>query len=238
MDILTGILRARDSLFDNLRGRLARLWWPSLIVAGSRFRMRALPRFRGYRGRARFGRRCRIFGTMTFTLGDSEHEGNLTVGDRLVAEDGCILAPRGGAIAIGADCFLGPGVIIQACAGSQIRIGDQVMIAKGCGLYASNHGHGSVDLPMVEQGETGKGIDLEDDVWLGAHVLILDGVRVGRGAILAAGCVVTRDVPPYAIVGGVPAVQLGSRLPRTADGNAADPALKGPTPGNPAGTSA
>lgn len=220
MDIITGILRARDSLFDSLRGRLARLWWPSMITAGSRFRMRALPRFRGYRGRAAFGRRCRIFGTMTLALGDAEHEGFLTVGDRLVAEHGCILAPRGGAIEIGADCFLGPGVIIQACAGSLIRIGSQVMIAKDCGLYASNHGHGSVELPMMRQGETGKGIELEDDVWLGAHVLVMDGVRVGRGAILAAGCVVTRDVPPFAIVGGVPAVQLGSRLQQAADGSA------------------
>lgn len=55
-------------------------------------------------------------------------------------------------------------------------------------------------------------IIVEDDVWIGTNVLILSGVRVGRGAIIAAGAVVTRDVPPYVIVGGVPARPISCRF--------------------------
>ncbi|MCP5101635.1 MAG: acyltransferase, partial [Chloroflexi bacterium] len=50
-----------------------------------------------------------------------------------------------------------------------------------------------------------QGIVIEDDVWLGAGAVITDGVRVGKGAVVAAGAVVTKDVPPFTVVGGVPA---------------------------------
>lgn len=209
--LLARLLKERDALFDRLRGWVARAWWPGRISAGRRLRMRALPRFREYRGRARFGDRCGIYGTMTFVLGDPRSAGLVTVGDRFVADDNCTLAPRGGTITIGANCFLGEGVILQAFSGSAITVGDHVMMAKGCGLFASNHAHGSVSVPMKTQGETGKGIVIEDDVWLGANVIVLDGIRVGKGAILGAGSVVTRDVAPFAVVGGVPAVQRATR---------------------------
>jgi acetyltransferase-like isoleucine patch superfamily enzyme len=211
MELLIILLKSRDNLGDTVRGWWARVWWPSLIHAGGRFRLRAMPRFRAYFGKAVFGRRCRVFGTMTFVLGDRKQPGTIIVGDQMVAEAGCTLAPRGGAIEIGRDCFLGNDVILQAYQGSTIRIGDHVMIAKGCCLYASNHVHSATTRPMKEQGETGKGIVIEDDVWFGANVIVLDGVKVCKGAILGAGSVVTRDVPPLAIVGGVPAVQIMAR---------------------------
>lgn len=55
------------------------------------------------------------------------------------------------------------------------------------------------------QGITAKGIHIEDDVWLGANAIITDGVRIGKGSVVAAGSVVTRDVPPHTVVAGVPA---------------------------------
>jgi acetyltransferase-like isoleucine patch superfamily enzyme len=211
MGFLVSFLKGRDGLFDRLRAWCARAWWPARLVAGRRFRLRALPRFRGYRGQAVFGHRCGIFGTMTFVLGDEASAGLVTVGDRFVAEHGCTLAPRGGTITLGEDCFLGDGVILQSYVGTSIRIGNHVMIAKGCGVYASNHGHASLALPMKAQGETGKGIVIGDDVWIGANAVVLDGTRIGKGAILGAGAVVTRDVPPFTMVGGVPAVQIALR---------------------------
>lgn len=213
MSLLVKLLKARDDLFDGLRGWVARAWWPGRISAGRRLRMRALPRFRNYRGRAVFGDRCGIFGTLTFELGSPGGEGLLKVGDRFVAEDNCTLSPRGGVITLGDHCSLGEGVILQAHHGSAISIGDHVMIAKGCGVFASNHVHASTLLPMRQQGETGKGVVIEDDVWIGANVIVLDGIRVGKGAILGAGSVITRDVAPFAVVGGVPAVQRASRAP-------------------------
>jgi len=59
--------------------------------------------------------------------------------------------------------------------------------------------------PFVEQGITAEGIAIEDDVWIGSGAIVTDGVTVGKGAVVAAGSVVTRDVAPHTIVGGVPA---------------------------------
>jgi acetyltransferase-like isoleucine patch superfamily enzyme len=67
-------------------------------------------------------------------------------------------------------------------------------------------------MPIALQGMTRDGIFIEDDVWVAAHAVVLDGVRIGRGSVVAAGAVVTEDVPPYTIVGGVPARAIGHRL--------------------------
>lgn len=75
-----------------------------------------------------------------------------------------------------------------------------------CIIYARNHAHERIDIPMIDQGfENEKPVTIEDDVWIGGRVTILPGVTVHQGAILGAGSVVTKDVPPYAIVGGNPA---------------------------------
>lgn len=86
-----------------------------------------------------------------------------------------------------------------------IRIGKNVMMGPRVSLLAEQHVIDRVDIPMRDQGTTRQGIVIEDDVWLGANCCVLDGVTVGRGAVVAAGAVVTKDVPPFAIVGGVPA---------------------------------
>jgi hypothetical protein len=87
-----------------------------------------------------------------------------------------------------------------------VRIG-----AYSC-LVGFNHGFSDLTRPVWQQGCTSEGIVLGDDVWIGAHVTILDGVRVGNHTILAAGAVVTKDVPDYAIVGGNPARVLRMRV--------------------------
>lgn len=87
----------------------------------------------------------------------------------------------------------------------KVIIGDDVMMAPKCSFIASNHNHESVDLPMNKQGTSSKGIYVHNDVWIGYGATILDGVVVNNGAIIAARAVVTEDVPPYSIVGGIPA---------------------------------
>nr|WP_328813646.1 DapH/DapD/GlmU-related protein [Rhodococcus sp. NBC_00297] len=76
---------------------------------------------------------------------------------------------------------------------------------------SENHKFERRDLPIREQGETRQCVDIGDDVWVGSNVTILAGVKVGNGAIVAAGAVVNKDVAPFTIVGGVPAKQIGIR---------------------------
>lgn len=86
-----------------------------------------------------------------------------------------------------------------------ITIGNDVMMAPRCALIADNHRHSDLSRPMNTQGTTEQKIIIGNDVWLGYGVIVLPGVTVGDGAILAAGAVVTKDVAPYSIVGGNPA---------------------------------
>lgn len=89
---------------------------------------------------------------------------------------------------------------------SDVRIGKYVMMGTGVKIYSKNHAFSRTDIPMCKQGfQTVKPVIIEDDVWIGGGVIILPGVHVHTGAILGAGAVVTKDVPPYAIVGGNPA---------------------------------
>lgn len=82
-------------------------------------------------------------------------------------------------------------------------IGNDVMMARECLINPGNHAIDDVTKPMNRQGfEPNKPVIIEDDVWIGSRVIILPGVRVGTGAVVAAGAVVTKDVPPRAIVGG------------------------------------
>ncbi len=91
-----------------------------------------------------------------------------------------------------------------------IRLGSGVRIASGAVLYAFDHGMAE-DRPIRDQPVRSRGIVVGDDVWIGANAGITDGVTVGDHAVVAMGAVVTRDVPPWALVAGVPARIIGDR---------------------------
>lgn len=108
---------------------------------------------------------------------------------------------------IGAGCSIPTGV----------SIGDNVMMGIDILMFTNEHRHDDINVPMGKQGRTEvEPIVIGDDVWIGSRSLIMKGVTIGHGAIIAAGSVVTKDVPPYEIWGGNPARFLKSRL----DGNA------------------
>ena len=111
---------------------------------------------------------------------------------------------------MGEDAALSPGVTVDA-SGGLIRIGKQVAIGPGTVLRAANHCFDSLEKPIMLQGHLYGEIVIEDDVWIAANCTITPGTRIGHGAVVGAGAVVTRDVEPYAIVGGVPARVTGSR---------------------------
>lgn len=106
-------------------------------------------------------------------------------------------------IKIGRDSLIGEYSVLRGQGG--ITIGDRVYTAPQVQILAVNHRFEDTTRPMVDQGITAEGICVEDDVWIGAGAIITDGVCVGQGAVVAAGAVVTADVPPYTVVGGVPA---------------------------------
>lgn len=104
--------------------------------------------------------------------------------------------------AIGLDCLLiGP-----------VTIGSDVMMGPRCTILASRHDTSAVDRPMAAQGFLPDlRVTIEDDVWIGANTTILPGRVIGRGSIVGAGSVVTKDVPPWTVVGGNPARPIASR---------------------------
>lgn len=113
-------------------------------------------------------------------------------------------------ITIGDDVGIGYECLFQC----DTTIGNQVLIAsRAAFLNAHDHRLDLVGVPIWHAGRGGQGeAVVEDDVWIGHGALILAPVRIGRGAVVAAGSVVVRDVPPYAIVGGVPARMLRMRF--------------------------
>ena len=104
------------------------------------------------------------------------------------------------------------GVGANANIGRYTYIGNDVMMGQDVIIVTRNHEFKEVNTPMCNQGfKERHPVIIEDDVWIGHRVIILPGVHIGKGAIIAAGAVVTKDVEPYSIVGGVPARFIRSR---------------------------
>lgn len=118
-----------------------------------------------------------------------------------------------GHITLGDNCFVGAFAILNGQGG--IEIGNNVLIAGHCHIVGGNHRFEDPDRPINTQGFESRGIVIEDDVWLGAGVKVLDGVRIGRGSVVSAGAVVIRDVAPLSIMAGVPARFLRERGARS-----------------------
>ena len=112
-------------------------------------------------------------------------------------------------ISIGRGSMIGENCLIDGYSG--LTIGRNVLIAHNSSIIAEDHGFASRRIPIHDQPKTIGPISIGDDVWIGCGVRVLKGVTIGTGAIIAAGSVVTTDVPPYAIAGGVPAKVIGMR---------------------------
>ena len=105
-------------------------------------------------------------------------------------------------VSIGNNSGIGENALLSGT----ITIGDYVMMGPNVTMYTKNHEYSKLDIPIMMQGyQPDRPIVIGNDVWLCAHSIILPGVHIGNGAIIAAGAVVTKDVPDYAIVGGNPA---------------------------------
>ena len=154
-------------------------------------------------GRLTLGRgvelgRCRIICT-----------GPVALGDLVAVRDDAVLDAQCGPITLGRRVGVNPFCILYGAGG--LTIGNDVLIAAHTVIIPSNHRIDRVDVPIWDQGTAQLGVLIGNYVWLGTHVVVLDGVTVGEGSVVAAGAVVTRDVDARTIVGGVPARVLRRR---------------------------
>lgn len=131
-----------------------------------------------------------------------------SVGKGVLISKGTTIRPN--CVEIGDYTFIGPNCALMA---GDLKIGRFVMLAAEVAIVGGDH---RIDVPGVPSIRTGRAVRkpvvIEDDAWIGRGAMIMHGVRIGEGAIVAAGALVTKDVEPYAIVGSPPARVIGQRF--------------------------
>lgn len=135
--------------------------------------------------------------------------GTITIGDHCELRRGVQLLSYGGNIIIGHNSSINPYTLVYGQ--GNISIGNYVRIAAHCTLIPSNHVFADISVPICKQGLLNRGIVIEDDVWIGTGVRVLDGVVIATGCIIGAGSVVTHSTEPYGIYVGIPARKIKSR---------------------------
>jgi len=135
---------------------------------------------------------------------------NLIIGKNTRISSYVKIKVANGILKIGENCTINSFCFIDADEGG-LYIGDNVLIGPRVGIHGSNYIYENKNIPIIFQGVVSKGIHIEDDVWIGSNSTILDGVTIGKGSVIGAGSVVTRNVPPYSIAVGVPAKVIKER---------------------------
>lgn len=110
-------------------------------------------------------------------------------------------------IKIGQCCQINENVFIQGAI-----IGNYVLVAPNVAILSKTHKYSTIDIPILDQGDSiEKIVIIDDDVWIGRNAILMPGIKIGKGAIVGAGAVVTKDVDAYTVVGGVPAKIINKR---------------------------
>lgn len=123
------------------------------------------------------------------------------IGTGSVIEDFSTINNGVGHVVIGAHSLIGMSNVVIG----PVTIGDNVIMAQHVVISGLNHNYTDPALPISRQGVSVKAVVIEDDCWIGANAVITSGVTVGKHSVVAAGSVVTRDVPPFSVVAGNPA---------------------------------
>jgi len=159
------------------------------------------------KGGLTLGYRCQI---NALSKGGIEFGENVSIGSGTIIECTGVIRNLGESLKIGNSVGFAQNCFIEVR--GNIEIGDDCIFASGVSMAAENHVFENNEIPIRLQGETRKGIRVGKDCWIGTQAVILDGVNIGDGCVIAAGAVVNNDVPAYSIVGGVPAKIIKSRI--------------------------
>lgn len=186
------------SIKQNPRLKRLTLW---LLIVPRQARPRLWVRWLVNPFRHRYGRRSLVrWNTRLDVVPFNPFE----LGAESVIEDYATVNNGVGGVFIGARTLVGLSNVLIG----PLRIGNDVIMAQHVVLSGLNHGYQDVALPIRDQPCTTAEIVVEDEVWIGANAVITAGVCIGRHAVVAGGSVVTKDVPPYTVVGGNPARPL------------------------------
>lgn len=146
---------------------------------------------------------------------DAMSKKGITIGNNFSIGRNSIIECTGVIRELGEELIIEENVGIAANAFIAVRgkviIRKNTIIGPGVSIHAENHKFDEINTPIRLQGASRKGIEIGEDCWIGSKVVILDGVKIGNHAIIAAGAVITKDIPDYAIVGGVPAKVIKMR---------------------------
>lgn len=134
---------------------------------------------------------------------------NVNIGPYTIIEATGVISCIGEGCSIGRNSGMGAFSYVGAAGG--VHIGEDVIMGQRVSFHSENHLFGRSDVPIRIQGISRKGITVEDDCWIGANVVFLDGAHVGRGCVIGAGAVVRGVIPSYSIAVGVPAKVVRSR---------------------------
>jgi acetyltransferase-like isoleucine patch superfamily enzyme len=161
----------------------------------------------------------------------------IMIGDQVIISRNCIIQGKTGPVAIGKRTDIGANTLVSSVSG--VTIGPSVLIAGNCYIGGSRYFTEGLNRPVMDQGWYTRGpVSIGEGSWIGAGVIILDGVRIGCGCVVGAGAIVTKDLPDYAVAAGVPCKVIRSRKesdmspwlklsrlrPRSCSGNVAAPA--------------
>jgi len=141
-----------------------------------------------------------------FAYGDSAE---IIIQDNAYIHSYALIKADNGKIRIGKNCTVNDYSILYSH--GDLIIGDDVHIAAHVVIVPMNHIYQDPEVPISQQGISKIGVTIEDDVWIGVSAVILDGVKIGKGAVIGAGAVVTKSVPAYSVAAGVPAVVIKQR---------------------------
>lgn len=161
-----------------------------------------------YPARIQLGAGCHIASNVFLRANTCDARG-IRLGRQVSVHESVLLAANEGYIEIGDRSWLAPFCLVYGNGG--VSIGNDVLIAPRVSINTVSHHAERTDVPINDQGTYCDPVRIDDDVWIGMHAVILQGVHIGRGAIIGAGAVVTRDVPPGALAVGVPARVKGYR---------------------------